>query len=227
MCRKNVIILFFVLLLSGCGGKEIPELQNFQGETVATLQTPFSQTNQIFVTDDMLAVQDSGETPQPTQFSAILAPEDESEMIAVPSQTIENPSEPQPPKLTPLASATLQFNLTSTPSPGIFTWEGNWNIWYQNSNGDYTSAVMNVQITGDRLSATADLNGSNYTFNGEISPDSSEVTGKWQASENDGSFWWQMISSTTFVGSSGSRFGFCGERDSDNRPASCRRTPPN
>lgn len=227
MCRKIVTILFIVLLLSGCGGKEVPELQSFQGETVATLQTPFSQTNQIFVTDDMLAVQGSGETPEPTHLSAILAPEDEPGMESVPSQTIENPSEPQPPKSTPLASATLQLKVTSTPSLGIFVWEGNWNIWYQNSNGDYSSAVMNVQITGDRLSATADLNGSNYTFNGEISPDSSEVTGKWQASENDGSFWWQMISSTTFVGSSGSRFGFCGERDSDNRPASCRRTPPN
>lgn len=226
---KRTLLLFFSLLflLSACGRRPEPELEHFQGEVVATLQKPLDlpapepletifppsgdaevtpQASLTFPTDV------HGGTPSPTESSP---------------QVTEYPAITDTPSLTQTPSATA--NLTQSPSQtfGLSAWGGTWNIWYQSANGGYTPAELTVQVDGTNLSASAKIEGIDFTFKGEIINEGSQVEGKWQTATSKGSFWWRMNSADTFVGSRENRFGFCGNLATAVQPNPCREVPQN
>lgn len=227
MNRNIPITLIMLFMLSGCGRKAAPELQSFEGVTVATLQTPFSLMDETSMTETALALPGSAETPYPTALEPTQAPGDGLGMVIIPSQTSQNPYLIATTEPIPLSSATPQFNLTQPPPLGNLAWEGTWNIWYQNSTGAYSSSVMSIQVSGIQFSGTATINSVDYDFKGDFNLEGDEAQGKWKTAQADGNFWWQMISPNTFVGSRESRFGFCGDRVSADRPGSCRKLPAN
>lgn len=227
MNRKILIILVLALLLAGCGKQTQPELQPFEGETVATLQTPFSLMDEASITENEDSLPASGETALPAALEPTRAPEDEQAISPVITQTNPNPYLIETTQPNPLSSATIQTTVTPAPTLGTPVWEGTWNIWYQNSTGAYASSVINIQVSSGQISATATFNDTAFTFTGEFNADGDEVKGKWESQQNVGDFWWQMIYPNTFVGSRDARFGFCGDRVSSDRPASCRKMSPN
>lgn len=227
MNRKILIILVLALLLAGCGKQTQPALQPFEGETVATLQTPFSLMDEASITENEDSLPVSGETPLPAALEPTRAPEDEQAISPVITQTNPNPYLIETTQPNPLSSATIQTTVTPAPTLGTPVWVGTWNIWYQNSTGTYTASTMSVQISGDQLTGTSTLNNMDFTFTGEFTNQGKEIEGKWKTSQNVGNFWWQMIYANTFVGSRDDRFGFCGDRMSTNRPDTCRKLPSN
>ncbi len=227
MSQKTIFILVMLLILCGCGRKVTPELQSFEGVTVATLQTPFSLMDDASLTGTALSIPGSAETPPPTALEPTHAPGDVVGTGVNPTQTSVNPSQVAGTQLTPFSTATPQSTLTPPPPGGNPTWEGTWNIWYQNSTGAYSSSVLSLQVSDGQFSATANINSEEYTFKGDFNQAGDEANGKWKTTRADGEFWWQLISSTTFIGSREDRFGFCGDRVSTDRPGSCRKLPPN
>ena len=227
MSRKILLVLLLLLLLSGCGQKKKSELQRFAGETVATLQTLVQPVDQIFIGDSTQTFQSSEETPQPPQFNPTLTPEIATVITSTNLQPTQPPYGFESTTPAPLASATIA--LTSNPSStlGVPVWAGSWNIWYQNSSGNYYASVMTVQISGTQFSATTTINNINYSFRGDLIKQGSEVEGEWETLQTDGTFWLQMVSSDSFVGSNEARFGFCGDREAADRPDSCRKMPQN
>lgn len=194
---------------------------------MATVQTPFFQMDEASMTEIALALPGSEETPLPTSLEPTYAPGEAMGMSATPSQTSANPYQFESTQISPIASATLGINSTPLPPPGSPAWEGIWNIWYQNSTGAYISSVMSIQVSGIQFSGTATINSVDYTFKGDFNLEGNEAQGKWKTTQADGNLWWQMISPNTFVGSRESRFGFCGDRVSADRPGSCRKLPAN
>ena len=227
MSRKITFVLIMLFLLSGCGLKAAPELQSFDGVTVATLQTPFSLMDEVSMSETVLALSGSGETPYPTALEPTYAPGDGAGMTALPSQTNVNPYLIATTEPIPLSSATPQFTLSTPPPLENSGWNGTWNIWYQNSTGTYVSSVLSIQVDDFQFSGTATINSVEYTFKGDFNIEGDEAQGKWRTSRADGNFWWQMVSPNTFLGSRDSRFGFCGDRVSTDRPDSCRKLPAN
>lgn len=227
MSRKILVLLLLLLLLFGCGRKEKSELQRFAGETVATLQTPAISLEQNYVADATLSALDSGETPPPLQSMPTLTPVVATDTTSTISQPVQQSYGFENATVTPLASNTPVFSMTPLSTLGIGVWDGAWNIWYQNSNGNYSSSIMTVQVAGAQFSATATINNINYTFKGDLIVQGNEVEGQWTTSHSEGNFWFQMVSPETFVGSSESRFGLCGVRGSADRPDSCRKIPQN
>jgi len=218
---KIIFVLVLLLLLAGCGRKKVPDLQSFEGVTVATLQTPFSLMDETSLSETALALPGSEETPYPTALEPTQAAGDGLGLNPTAAQGNLNPYLIN----TPLP--TNQFTLTPPPTQGSSVWDGNWNIWYQNSSGAYLFSVMNIQVSEAQFSGTATINVVDYTFKGDFNTEGTEAAGKWKTVQVEGSFWWQMISDNTFVGSRENRFGFCGDRISANRPGSCRKMPPN
>lgn len=227
MSRKILLVLLLLLLLSGCGRKKEEELQRFEGEIVATLQTPGISLDQIYGTETTQPFQSTEETPQPSQFIPTLTPVVATDATSTIPQPTQQPYGFENTTLAPLASNTPVFSMTPTSTLGMGVWEGHWNIWYQNSRGNYSSSVMTVQIAGTQFSASATIDNINYSFKGRVILQGSEVEGEWKTLQTEGDFWLQMVSSDSFVGSREVRFGFCGNREDVERPDLCRKLPSN
>ena len=227
MNRKLIFILALLLLLTGCGSRRQPDVEHFQGDVVATLQRPISQE----------VTEIAAETPPPSSELTITPETSQSFPTDSPGGTLTaTVANPQPSAYpgnagtTPAApEPTTTTNLTQTPTAmlGIPSWVGAWNIWYQSANGGYTPAELTVQVDDVKLTASAKIEGIDFTFEGEIFAEGSQVEGKWQTATNKGSFWWRMNSADTFVGSREKRFGFCGNRATAIQPNPCREVPQN
>jgi hypothetical protein len=123
------------------------------------------------------------------------------------------------------AYPTEDLTQTPTQSPDVSNWEGVWNIWYQTASGGYTPAELTVQVNGTKLTGLAKIGGVDFSFTGDIFELGTQVEGEWQTASDEGAFWWRMNSAETFVGSRENRFGFCGNRASDDQPNPCREIP--
>jgi hypothetical protein len=226
--KKNILLfLGLIIILAGCGKQKQPELQRFEGETVATLQTPAISIIDESLTSTAEALLGPGETPGFLTSEPTRAPGDDVGTTPTITQASPDQNQITTTEAYPLSSTTPQFTETPPTPLGDPVWVGTWNIWYQNSTGTYTASTMSVQISGDQLTGTSTLNNMDFTFTGEFTNQGKEIEGKWKTSQNVGNFWWQMIYANTFVGSRDDRFGFCGDRMSTNRPDTCRKLPSN
>jgi len=225
MNRKILLALFLLVLLSGCGQRRQPDVEHFQGDVVATLQKSASQE----VADSVELTPPPYEAPLPSPQASELIPTIAPASTLTP--TVSNPQATNYPlnyiTAIPPQNPYPTEDLTQTPDPipGDTDWEGVWNIWYQDTRGGYTTAELTVQISGTRLTGTTKIDGTDFSFEGDIYSQGTQVEGEWQTASDDGAFWWRMDSSDTFVGSRDNRFGICGNRASDDQPNPCREIP--
>lgn len=227
MIRKVLCVLVLLLLLCGCAQRRQPDVEHFQGDVVATLQKPLS-----LATPEPLgtSLPPSGESEITAQASQI-KPTDEAKETPDPKPS-DLPSDSYPvttgtAALTPEPSRAANLTQTATPTLGIPVWQGGWKIWFQTASGGYNSAELTVQVTGMRLSASAKIDGIDYTFSGDIYTQDTQVKGDWETASSTGTFWWRMNSADSFVGSREARFGFCGSRTMTVQPNPCREVPQN
>ena len=227
MNRKMLFILVFVLLLTGCGQRRPPDVEQFQGDVVATLQKPISQVTPEPLETSLPASEDTELTLEPSKVMPTDLPG------GTPTPTETNPQAPGYPVTTgtttliPEPSATANLTQSPTPTLGAAVWQGVWKIWSQTESGGYTPTDLTVQVNGTKLTGSAKIDGVDYTFRGDITTQGGQVQGKWQTTSTSGTFWWRMNSADTFVGSRENRFGFCGNRTSAVQPNPCREVPQN
>ena len=214
MNRKILLILVMLFLLAGCGRSKPPEVQSFEGQTVATLQTPASMA-------DLVA------TPESKEQEVLPAAEQASDVTP---DEILPPDREQPSNDIPELPYPLDNPDTATPSftTTLITpvWAGPWNIWYQRGTGNYDMAVLTLAVSGNEVNGTATFGVIDYFFKGIIQADQSQVEGDWNDGQQEGKFWWQMNSENVFLGSREARFGFCGNRKAAVQPQNCRKISP-
>ena len=219
-----LVLLFFLCLITGCGQRPEPDVEHFQVEVVATLQKPVSQTSPEFLVDTPTPGNEPQPTPQASESMPTGTPVDTpTPSVSIP-QITNYPVQTETAQLTRTAFPTAIFIQTSTPTPAVSAWEGVWNIWYQTVGG-YIPATLSVQVNSTNLTATAKINGVNYSFNGDIDTQDNQVEGIWQAGAIQGIFWWKMNSPNIFVGSRDNSFGFCGNRETTTQPNPCLEVP--
>jgi len=225
MNRRILLFLLLLALLSWCGQRRQPDVEHFQGDVVATLQKSASKE-----------VADSVELTPPPYEAPLPSPQTLEPILTTPTAIMLTPTVPNPQATTyppnygtvvPTQNAYPTEDLTRTPAPipGDTDWEGVWNIWYQDRRGGYTTAELTVQISGTRLTGTAKIDGTDFSFKGDIYAQGTQVEGEWQTASDEGEFWWRMDSSDIFVGSRENRFGFCGNRLTTIQPNPCREVP--
>ena len=222
MNRKIIWVLLLLVLLSGCGQRRQPDVEHFQGDVVATLQKPISQSLAEFVSEtpppEIITPQTSTDASTATP-AGNLTPTSTGKLT--PTSTIFQPTDhPYGVETTP----TNNPSQTATPTLKVPDWEGVWNIWYQDSRGSYTAAKLTVEVDGTRLAGSAKIDGVDHSFKGDIFDEGTQVEGEWQTASDTGNFWWRMNTPETFVGSRESRFGFCGNRAAV-QPNPCREVP--
>jgi hypothetical protein len=224
MNRKIIWVFLLFVLLSGCGQRRQPDVEYFQGDVVATLQKPVNQPPPEFVDTALPPIEDPIVTPEASQTIPTNTPG------ATPTPTKSNlqtniyPVETGTTTLVPEPSATTNLTQTPTPVLGVPAWDGVWNIWYQAASGGYTPAQLTVSVSGTRLTGSAKIGGTDFSFKGDIISEGTQVEGEWETPTDDGTFWWRMNSPEIFVGSRESRFGFCGNRATA-QPNPCREIP--
>lgn len=227
MNRILLSIMALLVLLAGCGRKSQPEIQGFEGVTVATLRTPVNLMVEVSTPETELFFPDSSETPLAATMEPTHTPGYGAVVTSNPTQTNANPYPFVSPEPNPQPT-TIPYPIVTLPiSQQYSNWNGTWNIWYQNNTGTYVSSVLSIQVIDFQFSGTATINSTEYTFKGDFNIEGDEAQGKWNTSRAEGNFWWQMVSTNTFLGSRDSRSGFCGDRVSTNRPDSCRKLPAN
>ena len=225
MKRICLPLLALALVLSGCGQRRLPDVEHFQGDVIATLQKPVSQTVPAPLENTPLPVEESEPTPEPSKAE----PGPSQTATPVPTQPASQddpyPAETELDNVTPSPTATSSGSLTPTMTLGAPVWDGVWNIWYQNPSGGYVTAAMTVRVNGAKVSGSATLDGILFSFQGESDQETGQVKGEWKTDNNKGTFWWRMNAADSFVGSRDDRFGMCASRSSTVQPNPCREIP--
>lgn len=223
--KRNILIVTLLLaILSGCGRKNLP-LQRFEGETVATLQISLDEEADGYLTTTPTNPQSTQETTLPTTTAPVDPLGDEAQATSTLPVIVGTSYPAQVSTPPPALALTGGPTLTATPTLANPVWTGKWNIWFQDKTGDYIKAVMTVTLSGNQLTANTTLKNNDYLFTGTLLTEAAKVEGKWFTGSDEGKFWWQMIAADTFAGSWDGRFGFCGDRESEEQPTACRRIP--
>jgi hypothetical protein len=225
MNHKILLIFALLLVLSGCSSKELSAVQRFQGETVATLQTMVSQDISNVVTMTTTLTLQVGQTPQPDEPIKTSTPDVFIAPIATNTPTVAQAY----PVVTSTLSPAVQYpEETPTVTPPVVNpdWSGLWNAWYQNQRGDYEQFVLSIQVIAGKLTGSATIESLKYDFTGVILENGGQVKGDWVSTQENGTFWWRILSDDIFAGSRDNRFGFCGNRENPERPDHCRELPP-
>ena len=225
MNHKILLIFALILILWGCGSKELPAIQRFQGETVATLQTMVSQDISNVVTMTTTLTLQVGQTPQPDEPIKTSTPDVFIVPIATNTPTVAQAYPVVTSTLSPAAPDPEETPILLLPVVNP-DWSGLWNAWYQNQRGDYAQFVLYIQVDNGKLTGSATIESLKYDFTGVILENGSQVKGDWVSTRENGTFWWRILSDDIFAGSRDNRFGFCGNRENPERPDHCRELPP-
>lgn len=248
--KRTCVFLLFLLLLSGCGSRNRTEIESFAGETVATVintqQIPAAtemDEPKVELTDEpkveelvTAEIEKATEVIKTQPVESIASP---SVSQATSTRPISNPptqdgypveTQPISPTATPVASETPGAP-TETPSPTATTttvpleWEGEWQIWYQNTKGLYVHSILTLQRNNQTVTGSATIEGVEYRFAGTIY-EQNQVVGEYYKNEWPVSFHWFPRSQTQFAGAWADRFGFCGNKTEAVQPENCRYLPP-
>ena len=248
--KRTCVFLLFLLLLSGCGSRNRTEIESFAGETVATVINPQQITAATEMDEPKVELTDEPKVEELVTAEIEKATEEIKtqpvESIASPSvgqatstRPISNPptqdgypveTQPISPTATPAASETPGAP-TETPSPTATTttvpleWEGEWQIWYQNTKGLYVHSILTLQRNNQTVTGSATIDGVEYRFTGTIY-EQNQVVGEYYKNEWPVSFHWFPRSQTQFSGAWADRFGFCGNKTEAVQPENCRYLPP-
>jgi len=209
---------FYVVVLaslSACNAN--PKIEAFTGKTVATLQTPVSIENQIFVTESAPGSEDSESDLLPEELEATKMAMDQADFAIGDGDNLDrrdenNLSEQAMPNATP----------TITPTLGIPVWEGKWIVWFQNSSGEYSRGTMELTSNLEGISGEVILDEFSFKLRGGLLDDGRQAKGEWEGGNEKGDFWWRLNYEGFFTGSRNMRFGFCGSQVHETRPDPCR-----
>lgn len=214
-------IFFYVLvlaILSACSAN--PKIEAFTGKTVATLQTPVSIENKIFVTESAPGLNDSESDLLPEELAATKIALSEGDFAIsddnLDSRDENNLSNQTMPNTTP----------TITPTLGIPVWEGKWMVWFQNSNGAYSRGTMELTSSSEGIRGEVILDDFSIKLSGGLVDSGRQAKGEWEGGNDRGEFWWRLNYEGFFTGSRNTRFGFCGSQVHDTRPDPCREVVP-
>ena len=214
-------LFFYVLvlaILSACNAN--PKIEAFNGETVATLQTPAKIENQIFVTESAPGSNDSESDLLPEELAATKMALDEADFLISDDNLDQgdenNLSEQANPNATP----------TITPTLGIPIWEGKWAVWFQNNNGSYSRGTMELTSNSEGISGEVILDEFTIKLTGGLVDNGRQAKGGWEGGNEKGDFWWRLNYEGFFTGSRNTRFGFCGSQVHETRPDPCREVAP-
>ena len=193
-----VLLFLFLFLLTGCGQRRQPDMEHFQGDVVATLQKPISETTPEPLDTSLPPSEDTEVTPQASEPIPTNTPGGTPSPTSSSPQSTGYPVTTGTTTLIPEPSATANLSQTPTLTLGVPVWEGVWKIWYQTVNGGYTPADLTVQVNGTRLTGAAKIDGIDFTFTGEITMQGTQAEGEWETASNTGTFWWRMNSTKRF-----------------------------
>lgn len=131
-----------------------------------------------------------------------------------------------------IETVTSSPEVTITPEPSLeptpnepLEWEGEWQIWYQNTKGLYVHSILTLQRNNQTVTGSATIEGVEYRFAGTIY-EQNQVVGEYYKNEWPVSFHWFPRSQTQFSGAWADRFGFCGNKTEAVQPENCRYLPP-
>lgn len=143
-------------ILSACN--TTPNIEPFTGQTVATLQTPSSIENQIFVTESAPVSGDSESNLLPEELAATKMALDEADFIVADDAILDRGDEYS-------SSDDINPNTTPTITPtlGIPVWEGKWIVWFQNDSGSYSRGTMELTSSSDGISGEVVLDDIYYS----------------------------------------------------------------
>ena len=119
---------------------------------------------------------------------------------------------------------TLTNALTSTPISQT-GWEGEWSVYWEQKDGNFTSGLMNIEIDGSDLMASVSIEEEQYIFEGILNEKQNIAVGSWSNSQELGNFYWRMNEAGLFTGNLDSQIGFCGSRMESNMPEPCFAVP--
>lgn len=216
---KHYFIIVAFAMLTACN--VTPKIEPFLGQTVATLQTPVSIENQVFVTESAPASNDSESDLLSEDLVATSMALNEGDFIVADNDNLDLGNEPvlsrqADPNATP----------TITPTLGIPVWEGKWNVWFQNDSGAYSQGTMELISNSERISGEVVLDDFSFKLNGELLDNGKQAKGEWESGNDKGEFWWRLNYEGFFTGSRNTRFGFCGSQLHESRPDPCREVTP-
>ena len=217
--KHYLIMAAAFAILSACN--TTPNIEPFTGQTVATLQTPSSIENQIFVTESAPVSGDSENDLLPEELAATKMALDEADFIVADDAILDRGDENSSnddinPNTTP----------TITPTLGIPVWEGKWIVWFQNDSGSYSRGTMELTSSSDGISGEVVLDDLSFKLNGGLVDNGRQAKGEWEGGNENGEFWWRLNYEGFFTGSRNTRFGFCGSQVHETRPDPCREVAP-
>ncbi|NLB18351.1 MAG: hypothetical protein GX825_06410, partial [Syntrophomonadaceae bacterium] len=122
----------------------------------------------------------------------------------------------------PSNTPTSTFTKTLTPTATVQTgWAGTWTVWFQQVDGNYISGEMTIDAGTSEFNTTVLLGGKQYTFEGRIILNATQVLGSWTSDSTSGGFWWGLTENQEFVGGWDNQYGFCGIRAGQSQPEPC------
>ena len=205
---------------------QTPTHTETDGATAADQHTmlPNASAQASSIPGQPIVVTQTRATLQPNQPGATPTPINNPVHTATTSGSTQTAT--RTPTKTTTATATTSGNTqtaaTPTLAPTLQTgWEGEWTFYRDDGTGSYIDGTLSVTLTGNEILANALINGSNYEFVGQLSPDGSEIRGDYTNGTSSGWFYWVYLSDSQFGGTLDNDTGFCASRNGADKPGQC------
>lgn len=100
-------------------------------------------------------------------------------------------------------------------------WKGEWTVYLGREGGPYAAGSLSLSISGSHIDGQAVIDGSTYTFSGELSQNEQEVLGDYTFDASGGWFYWVILSEGQFGGTLDNALSFCATKGPGSRPDPC------